>query len=194
MSVRARTADPVSARQELLARVAEIYAEHRDAVHRLALRYGRCDHAWAEDVVHDVFVALVRHADELEDLDDVGGWLYRVATNACLGRLRREAVRENPAVRWLLGASTAREPDPETSSAAHEAVRHVLARLELLPPRERVVLCMLHLDGLRQQEIAEVLGLSKGQISKLVKRAHERIRSAPELADAGDDAREDADG
>jgi RNA polymerase sigma-70 factor, ECF subfamily len=148
-------------------------------VHRLALRYGRCDRGWAEDVVHDVFVALCRVADDLEDLDDVWGWLYRVTTNACLGRLRREAVRDNPIVRWVLGESAPREPDPEASSAMIADVRRVLARLETLPPRERVVLCMLHLDGLRQIEIAEVLGLSKGQVSKLVKRAHERIRSAP---------------
>ena len=47
-------------------------------------------------------------------------------------------------------------------------MRQQLERLEQLPPRERVVLCMLHLDGLRQIEIAEVLGLSKGQVSKLV--------------------------
>ena len=179
MTLRARTAELAGARPEAHAKVAEIYARHRDDVHRLALRYGRCDRGWAEDVVHDVFVALCRVADDLEDLDDVWGWLYRCTANACLGRLRREAVRENPIVRWVLGASATHEPDPEAASAVREDVRRVLARLDALPPRERVVLCMLHLDGLRQIEIAEVLGLSKGQVSKLVKRAHERIRNAP---------------
>jgi len=178
-----------TARQEVLARVAQIYAGHRDEVFRLALRYGRSNRAWAEDVVHDVFVALCRVADDLEELDDVRGWLYRVTTNACLGRLRREAVRNNPAVRWLLGDSVASEPDPESTSAAAHDLRRVLARLDVLPPRERVVFCMLHLDGLRQIEIAEVLGVSKGQVSKLVKRAHERIRSAPATPE-----QEDGDG
>jgi RNA polymerase sigma-70 factor, ECF subfamily len=163
-------------RQQILARVAEIYGLHRDDVYRIALRYGRSDRAWAEDVVHDVFVALCRVAEQLEDLGDIHGWLYRVTTNACLGRLRREAVRSNPAVRWLLGEVAPRPSDPEASSAAVEGVRQLLERLEQLPPRERVVLCMLHLDGLRQIEIAEVLGLSKGQVSKLVARAHARIR------------------
>lgn len=192
MTTRARMAELSSTRAEAHAKVAEIYARHRDDVHRLALRYGRCDRGWAEDVVHDVFVALCRVADELEDLDDVWGWLYRCATNACLGRMRREAVRENPLVRWVLGASVVHEPDPEAKSAVREDVRRVLARLDALPPRERVVLCMLHLDGLRQIEIAEVLGLSKGQVSKLVKRAHERIRNTPALDDLA--AQEDRDG
>ena len=39
-------------------RVATLYRQHRDQVYRLALRYGRGDRQWAEDVTQDVFVSL----------------------------------------------------------------------------------------------------------------------------------------
>jgi RNA polymerase sigma factor (sigma-70 family) len=44
-----------------------------------------------------------------------------------------------------------------------------------LPARERVVLGMVHLDGKSQREVAEILGLSKGYVSKLLARATARL-------------------
>jgi RNA polymerase sigma-70 factor (ECF subfamily) len=166
-------------RAEVVARVAEAYARERDRVFRLALRYGRVDREWAEDVVQDVFVALCRAAEGLDDLDDLGGWLYRATTNACLGRLRREALRDALTLRWLRGPpAPAPDSDPEHTSATLEQARRVLARLDVLPPRERVAFCMHVLDGRDQVEIAEVLGISKSWVCKLIRRANERLRAA----------------
>ena len=38
--------------------IERLYDRHKEAVFRLALRYGRGDVAWAEDVTHDVFLDL----------------------------------------------------------------------------------------------------------------------------------------
>jgi RNA polymerase sigma-70 factor, ECF subfamily len=177
MTARSHSATLGRERSDLVAHVAALYGRHRDDVYRLALRYGRADPQWAEDIVQDVFVALCRRADAMDELDDLRGWLYRVATNACLSRLRRERVRNAPGVRWLLGTvEPTPDPDPETHNANLQAVRRLLGRMERLPPRERIALCMLHLDDLQQAEIAEVLGLSRGYVSKLIKRAHRRLR------------------
>jgi RNA polymerase sigma-70 factor (ECF subfamily) len=158
-------------------RVGAAYARHRARVYQLALRYGGTDPQWAEDVVQDVFVQLCRSIARLDDREDLGGWLYRVATNTCLSRLRRRAVREAPGVRWLLSMlGDARTPDdPERTSEASEQFRRLFARLERLPPRERVAFCMYHLDGREQKEIAEVLGVSKSGACKLIQRAEAKL-------------------
>src|SRR2546423_1993803 len=65
------------------------YAEHRVKVYRLGLRYGGGARAFAEDLLHDVFVRLLERAGSLDE-GDLGGWLYTVATNLALKKLRPE--------------------------------------------------------------------------------------------------------
>jgi RNA polymerase sigma-70 factor (ECF subfamily) len=48
--------------------------------------------------------------------------------------------------------------------------------LERLPPKERVVLSMRLVDDKSQREIAAVLGLSEGYVSKLLSRAKEQVK------------------
>lgn len=157
-------------------RVAEAYAEHRDLVFRLALRYGAGRRAFAEDVTHDVFVKLLRAIDTLEDRGALGGWLYRVTTNLCLSRLERERFRRS--VLELIGRAEPSTPSLEATCVVKDELTRAIATLEALPPKERVVLTMLHLDDRSQAEICQILGLSKGYVSKLVDRGTERIRAA----------------
>ena len=159
------------------ARIAGLYRQHRDQVYRLALRYGRGDRTWAEDVTQDVFVSLCKVIHRLEDDEALKGWFYRVATNRCLSRLRREAVAGAPAVRWLLGRSNKAAEDPEAQATERRDLRRVDAVLATLPPKQRIAFCMYRLDGKEQQEIGDILGFSKSYVCKLIKRAEAKIRA-----------------
>jgi RNA polymerase sigma-70 factor (ECF subfamily) len=145
-------------------------------VYRLALRYGGGSRAWAEDVTQEVFVRLIDHVDDLEDRDGLEGWFYRVATNRCLNRLRRERVRNAAPVRWLLGSRQTEPADPERVAGVRQELAHAWDVVESLPPKERVAFCMHYLDGKKQTEIADCLGHSKGYVCKLIKRAQARVR------------------
>lgn len=163
-------------------RVRTLYRLHRDDVYRLALRYGQGDPAWAEDIVQDVFVTLCRKVDKLEDDADLGGWFYRVTHNRCLSRLRRRAVAQSPAVRWLLGRRGVSHDDRR---AEHRAGLHeVFTFVDALQPKQRLAFCMYHLDGMEQAEIGEVLGVSKSYVCKLIKRATTAIEKQWEASDA----------
>jgi RNA polymerase sigma-70 factor, ECF subfamily len=159
--------------------VEELYARYADRVFRWALRFGGGDVAWAEDVTQDVFVNLVKRTPELEDAGDLGGWFYRVTVNRCLNELRRRRVVA--AISSVLSAWVA-EPDrrrtPETVVMARSELEAAIDAIRCLPPVQRVAFCMHHLDGLAQQEIGQILGYSKGYVSRLLKRAGERLRGA----------------
>ncbi|MCH9680901.1 MAG: sigma-70 family RNA polymerase sigma factor [Deltaproteobacteria bacterium] len=160
------------------ARVASLYRQHRDQVYRLALRYGRGDRTWAEDITQDVFVSLCKVVDRLDDDEALKGWFYRVATNRCLSRLRRETVANAPAVRWLLGRAARLPPDPETLTTERRDLQRVNEMLSTLPPKQRIAFCMYRLDGKEQADIGEILGFSKSYVCKLIKRAEASIRAA----------------
>lgn len=163
------TADDVSAE------IASIYRRHHGLVLRLALRYGRGRRAWAEDVAHDVFVGLFGSLASLDRRDDLEGFLYRATTHRCLSKLRRERLVSILTARWLFADDEAEDGEP--GLVAREDLRRAFAMLDALPPKERVAFSMYYLDGKEQEEIGRVLGHSKGQVSKLVSRAVERLRA-----------------
>jgi RNA polymerase sigma-70 factor (ECF subfamily) len=159
---------------DVRARVQWLYRRHRDEVYRLALRYGRGDPTWAEDVTQDVFVSLCRNVHRLEDWGDLGRWFYRVTHNCCLSRMRRAATRET--IRWLLGRGAV--VDDERRAVHRQGLRRVLEVVDGLEPRQRIAFCMYYLDGLEQAEIGEMLGFSKSYVCKLIKRARASVEAA----------------
>lgn len=178
MSERARGAVGSLTKEALGDTLDRLYRQHHPTVFHLALRYGLGDEAWAEDIVHDVFVALLERLPSLDDHQQLEGWLYRVTTNRCLRKLRRDRFLLRDVVRRLLVVGPTEGPSVEGRVFARrdlERTRRVLAEL---PPRERVVVCMCHLDGKSQREVCEILGLSKGYVSKLLARGIARLEEA----------------
>lgn len=162
------TADPAASRETA---IAALYERHKHRLFHVALRLGGGRRAFAEDVVQDVFVTLLNRYHRLDEKDDLGGWLYRVAMNQALTRLRREAVRANPLVRFFVGDLQPEVPSADVRARLDEGKREALAALAALPPRERVAFCMVHLDDAPLAQVAAVLGCSVSYACKLAQRA-----------------------
>jgi RNA polymerase sigma-70 factor, ECF subfamily len=171
-------APPPGARIEAAAtpseRLSALYQLHAPMVFRLALRYGK-DRSWAEDITQDVFLQAFAHIDELAEVQNPGGWLYRVTTRRCLNRLRGQALRASAPVRFALQE---RAPQPNTAEELgihKQRLARLFAQLERLPPKMQICFWMYHVDEKDQVEIGEILGHSKGYISKLLKRAKQAL-------------------
>jgi len=175
MSERAGPAAVPLAEEALVDVLDRLYRQHHRAVFHLALRYGLGDEAWAEDVVHDVFVALLDRLPSLDDHEALDGWLYRVTTNRCLRKLRRDRFLLHDVVLRLRMLGPTEGPSIEGRVFARHDLERARQALGELAPRERVVVCMVHLDGKSQREVCEVLGLSKGYVSKLLARGTARL-------------------
>jgi RNA polymerase sigma factor (sigma-70 family) len=156
-------------------RFEELYQQYAAQVFAWARRYAHGRSAWAEDLTHDVFVRAWEHRDELRD-DDVKAWLFRVTQNRAFTVLRRESSlsqRLRQALDW--GWRPESPATPEEALDQLQTTHAASAALHKLPGQERVVLCLKILDGLSQREIAELLSLSEGYVSKLVSRATARL-------------------
>ena len=66
---------------------------YADPIYRLAIQLVG-DPATAEDVVQETFLSAMAHRDGFEGRSKLSSWLYRIAYNAALNRLRRN--REEP--------------------------------------------------------------------------------------------------
>jgi RNA polymerase sigma-70 factor (TIGR02960 family) len=155
---------------------AVLVRQHRRELHRHCARMLRSSER-AEDVVQEALLRAWRARGHVADRATVRGWLYRIATNACLDEIRRTRSRPRP----LLPADLedAAEPPetsaqlaPDTALEVKEALqRAFLAAIELLPPRQRAVLILCEVLRCPAAESARLLGTSVAAVNSALQRA-----------------------
>lgn len=129
------------------------------------------ERAEAEDLALEAFWRLYRQAPRLMPNGNVGGWLYRVATNLGLNALRSKKRRnayEEQAGKHALESNPAPDPSAEVERVEDQArVRAVLAKMK---PRDARLLILRH-SGLSYAEVAAALDRAPGSIGTLLARA-----------------------
>lgn len=121
----------------------------------------------AEDLTADVLATAWRRRDDVPDGAELP-WLYRTAGYVLANHRRK--------LRALPVAVVPDEPDdvdPETLAVEDDGVRRVLSRLA---PRDRRILLLVAWDGLSGDELAQVLGVSRGGADAALSRARARLR------------------
>ncbi len=169
---------------QLLARVGErdreafeiLYGRYVRPVFGLALRR-LGDRGHAEDAVQEAFAAIWRSASTYRpERGAAGGWLYTVARNAIVDRLRRKGPSADAELPEL--AST--EPGPAQRAEDSDVAWRVHRALEELQPRERDVIELAYWSGMSQSEVAEYLHLPLGTVKTRTRSALARLASVLE--------------
>ena len=142
------------------------------------------ERAAAEDAAQEVLVRLFKKASSLEPRGQLYTWLYRVATNLCLNRLRRRRIvrfislgRQDEADRGWIDPVDER-PDPERSAAASARWRRTKRWIAELPDSQRAVLVLAKFEGMSYRQIAQVLEITEGAVESRLFRAMSRLRKA----------------
>jgi RNA polymerase sigma-70 factor, ECF subfamily len=166
---------------ELLARVGErdreafetLYSRYVRPVFGLALRR-LGDRGHAEDAVQEAFAAIWRSASTYRpERGAAGGWLYTVARNAIVDRLRRNG----PAFEAELPELASAEPGPAQRAEDSDVAWRVHRALEELQPREREVIELAYWSGMSQSEVAQYLHLPLGTVKTRTRSALARLAS-----------------
>ena len=163
---------------DLLVRVAErdrvafeeLYARYVRTMFGLALRRLR-DRQQAEDVVQETFAAMWRSAASFRpERGPAAPWLYAVARNAIVDRLRArpEPVSEVP-------ETASSEPGPADRAETSFVSWRVHRALEELPEKEREVVELAYWSGLSQSEVADYLNIPLGTVKTRTRSALSRL-------------------
>ncbi len=147
--------------------IARLYRELGPLVHRRCLRLLRHPEN-ARDATQEVFVRALRHAPELRWDRGCLPWLYRVATRLCLNRLRDRRPEDSEGLERLAAGGPATGPEDWL-----EARRVVLGLLGQLAEDAAQIAVHAWMDGMTQEEIAGVMGLSRKTVGKKLARVEE---------------------
>jgi RNA polymerase sigma-70 factor (ECF subfamily) len=145
-----------------------IYGEHAGMVLRRAQRLlGSASDA--EDAMQEIFVRAFRSLDAFDGRSSVSTWLYSITTHYCLNLLRDQGRRRALEEENLQPGDAPSLVQP----AQRVLLRHLLAIAE--PELAEVVVC-IYLEGMSQQEAAEVLGVAQRTVGNRLNRFLELAR------------------
>ncbi len=162
---------------------AQLVEEQAARIYRLALRM-MGNEADAEDVLQETFLSAFRSIDSFEERSSLSTWLYRIATNAALMRLRRkepEQVSVDEPLERDDGDLLPRQFFdfcclPEDDLLRDEARAEMLRAIEELPATLRSVFVLRDIEGLSTEETANALDLSISAVKSRLMRARLKLR------------------
>ena len=138
----------------------------------------------AEDTMQDVLVKSIPHLPRFDSPKALLVWLYKVAKNRCLMSRRRSkfAPRQEFSLGELmpdrseLERLSAGSINPEAFAIRSEEAGRLRAAIQRLPPPYRIVLVLRDMEGLTDDEVAEITGLRPGTVRVRLHRARLFVR------------------
>jgi RNA polymerase sigma-70 factor, ECF subfamily len=168
--------------------VARVQRGDRDAFDRLARRYGKRafavanrlvqNAADAEDVVQDAFIAAVNAIESFDPDRPFGPWFMRIVVNKGLTAIRSRAAEAKHLRGTELAENDAVTVSSEVLRERAEIRERFTAALQLLPPRQQLIVQLSDVEGFTSAEIATQLAIPSGTVRWLLHQARETLRQA----------------
>lgn len=152
----------------------DVYRQHGSRLFNLAWRM-LGDAADAEDAVQEVFLLAFRKLSGFKGESALGTWLYRLAMNLCVDRLRSRTNKNDRQT----GPLEAAPPGRLVAAAGAEVT---IGRIDLeraiaqLPEGCRAAFLLHDVEGFEHHEVGTILGISEGTSKSQVHKARLRIR------------------
>ena len=151
-----------------------LFETYKDKVFSIAVYSTGGDRAVADDVTQQIFLKLFTAIRQFRGDSEFTTWLYRLVVNACLDERRRRK-------RWLPWSET----EAMTSRSEKKPQEQRFDRIEIaaavqqaiaeLKPKFRLPILLKYIEGLSYDEIACVMGCSKGTVASRLNRGHSQL-------------------
>jgi RNA polymerase sigma-70 factor, ECF subfamily len=152
-----------------------LYDRYESSVFGFCLRLLE-DRARAEDALQDTFMTVVEQRFRYRDRGRFRSWVFTVAHNTCLDRVRLHE-RRSKLLSMNRSHLTQADTRPESSIESRDEVAHVLAAL---PPDQREIVLLHKYAGFSYAEIAEMTSSTSTAVKQKAYRALMTIRSQRE--------------
>ena len=153
----------------------QLYQETREQL--LSSLRRMLESAQAEDVLQEAYLKLFIALKE-KKAPEPRAFLFRVARNIAISRLRHQKVVEQHGIRVQLCATSATcEEALESRVSREQEQTALLAAINALPPKCRQVFVMRKIDGQTHEEIAQALGISNKTVENHLARGMRLCRA-----------------
>jgi len=151
-----------------------LFETYKDKVYSIAVYSSGGDATFADDVTQQIFLKLFTAIKQFRGDSEFTTWLYRLVVNACMDERRRR--RRLLPFGEVFAMKHPSEKNPQEKqygkTEVAEAVRSAIAQLK---PKFRLPILLKYIEGLSYDEIAQVMGCSKGTVASRLNRGHGQL-------------------
>ena len=146
-----------------------LYENYYEELYRFTWRRTR-DQENSLDIIQDVFSRIWQNRSSLDESQSIKSFLYRSVVNQSIDLLRKKSVRQHTPLELVV------EPETDDDSEQIENRQALNLALEKLSDKQREVFTMRHIEGLKNKEIAEILGVTVKAVEKRMTIALKQLR------------------
>lgn len=162
-----------------------LYDNYKTAVYALAfhLTQNRGD---AEDLFQETWLRVAQNFPKVLDMKRIKAWLFTITANLHKDALRKKRIRRLFLFqrKWEFDQESACYEDSSPLSSSDKANgaeqmeinRDISLAMAKLPASQRLIFILKEVEGFKQSEISEMLGMPIGTVKSLMYRAVQRLR------------------
>jgi RNA polymerase sigma factor (sigma-70 family) len=153
--------------------LAILFERHHVRLYNFFLRMSR-DPSLSEDLVQEVFLRILKYRHSFRGESKFTTWMYQIGRNAHIDHLRSRRPEISIDEAWEEEGSP--QPLPAEKAESQQEADLLAMALERLPLRKREVLLLSRFQGLKYQEIADLLACSVQSVKVQVHRSLKELR------------------
>ena len=145
---------------------------HKGIIYKVARSY--CpDEQDREDLVQEVIIQLWQSMERYDPTYRLSTWVYRIALNTAISHYRKVKVRQQK--QHLLFRPELEPASIQQNNTEEEQIGQLYAFIQQLRELDKALI-LLHLDGLSNSEVSEVLGMSQSNVSTRLSRIRQELK------------------
>ena len=162
----------------------ELYKKHGSAVYRLALHYVQNSED-AQEITQDVFVEIYQSAVRFEGNSSASTWIYRIAVNKSLDKLRYRKRKKRFAYITSIFHPDSGELKHESPQFEHPGVllenkensKILFVAIQKLPEQQKTAFLLSYIEDIPRKEVADIMATSLKSVESLLQRAKTNLRN-----------------
>ena len=143
-----------------------IYKTYWQKVFRVCMGYAN-DTAAAKDLAQETFIKVWKQLPNFRNESSIGTWIFRIASNTCLRQIQKD--KKMPKSELPLEIK-----DEILETNIEKDIQLLYQYISELQEVERIIIS-LELEDMNQKEIAEIVGLSEGNVRVKIHRIKEKL-------------------
>ena len=154
---------------------ARLVEKHKDMVYTIALRITRKKED-AEEIAQDAFLKAFEHLKEFKKQSKFSTWIYRIAYNAAISRIRRKSLETTLLDENMIEEVPEEQVQQEMEGLHEDEQRKMIdMALEQLNELDYLIITMFYLKEKSIDDITEITGLTKSNVKVKLHRIRKRM-------------------
>lgn len=142
-------------------------------IYNIAYKFMRNEHD-AQDAAQDAIIKMYTNIKKFSFQAAFSTWMYRVTANTCLDLLRKK--KPDTGIDEYERYAVSKDGNPDAVTLNKELGNNIKKAIQLLPEKYIPIIILKDIEGLKYEEIAQILGISVGTVKSRISRAREKLR------------------